>query len=128
MKRISPGTVTIGVIAILFGLLTAYAVRHYFGRPPMPGPKRQMATVVVPVSSPQPTSAAPGCKDCQKKQRAPGPAAQQIQPGTAARNVPTLAPPQDGSSLAAGGWFERGPRGQVIYVQVEAEAATPQRN
>ncbi|NQU25943.1 MAG: Flp pilus assembly protein CpaB [Candidatus Nealsonbacteria bacterium] len=33
MKRISPATVTIGVVAVLFGLVTAYVVRHYNDTP-----------------------------------------------------------------------------------------------
>lgn len=79
------------------------------GVPPVP---------VVPVSSQGSTSTGSGCKDCQKRPH----------PGTAARKVPTLAPPQGATSLAAGGRFEQGPRGQVIYVQVEAEGAGPERN
>jgi len=49
MKRISPGTVTVGVIAILFGLAAAYAAREYFrvkeleASPPQP----EMAQMVV---------------------------------------------------------------------------------
>jgi hypothetical protein len=88
------------------------------GLPPTPG-----TLWVMPVSSPESSPAGHrpagwlGCKDCQKKQ-----------PGTAAGNVPTLAPPQSTTSLAAGGQLQRGPRGQVIYVQVEADAAGPASN
>ncbi|MBN2474991.1 MAG: Flp pilus assembly protein CpaB [Pirellulales bacterium] len=50
MKRISPGTVTLGVVAILFGLVTAYAVRHYSTgevvQPPTPTPR--LGVVIVP--------------------------------------------------------------------------------
>jgi pilus assembly protein CpaB len=51
MKRISPGTVTVGVFAILFGLIAAYATRHLLNvKPAQPvavaGP--EMASVVVP--------------------------------------------------------------------------------
>ncbi len=50
MKRISPGTVTIGVFAILFGLGVAYAARHYLKQVPMLAPpaRPEMATIVVP--------------------------------------------------------------------------------
>ena len=50
MKRISPGTVTVGVLAILFGLAVAYAARHYLERtPPLERPPvRKTARVVVP--------------------------------------------------------------------------------
>jgi hypothetical protein len=47
--------------------------------------------------------------------------ADQSLPGTAAENVPTLAPPQSTATLATGHQFRQGRRGQVIYVQVEAE-------
>lgn len=51
MRRVSPATVTFGVLAILFGLATAYAVRQYL-KPPAPAPAKpapqpQMAEVVV---------------------------------------------------------------------------------
>jgi pilus assembly protein CpaB len=49
MKRISPGTVTIGVLAIVFGLVAAYAARHLLApgaAPQAAGPK--MAGVVGP--------------------------------------------------------------------------------
>ena len=111
MKRIRPGTATVAVIVILSGLLTAYVARHHFGAA-TEGPQRRTATVVAPAGhGPAGWS---GCKDCQKKQ-----------PGTAAGNVPTLAPPQSTTSLAAGGQLQRG---QVIYVQVEADAAEPAGN
>ena len=117
MKRISPGPVTVGVIAILSGLLTAYAACHYFGTP------------AVPASSQQPTPAVLGCKNCKKNQCPQVPAAAEpIPPVTAAATIPTLAPPQDTTSLAAGGRFEQGPRGHVVYVQVEAEGAGSQNN
>lgn len=50
MKRISPGTVTVGVIAILFGLVAAYAARRYFEQtaPAAQAPRPAMATIVVP--------------------------------------------------------------------------------
>ena len=111
MNRINRATVTVGVIAILAGLLTVCAVRHHF-------------------CSQQPTTAGSDCYDCRKKR--PGlaaPAGQQAQACTAPRNVPTLAPRQTpSSSLAAGTQVERDPRGQVVYVRVEAEQAGPQRN
>ncbi len=111
MNRINRGTVTIGVIAILAGLLTVCAARHHF-------------------CSQQPTTAGSDCDDCQKKQPGPAaPAVQQAHAGTAPRNVPTLAPPQTASSsLAAETRVEREPHGQVIYVRVEAEQAGPQRH
>jgi len=51
MKRISPGTVTVGVFAILFGLIAAYTARHLLDvKPVQPravaGP--EMASIVVP--------------------------------------------------------------------------------
>ena len=51
MKRISPGTVTVGVFAILFGLIAAYAARHLLDVEPVQPPivaGPEMATVVVP--------------------------------------------------------------------------------
>ena len=51
MKRISPGTVTVGVFAILFGLIAAYAARHLLNVKPVQPPVvagPEMATVVVP--------------------------------------------------------------------------------
>jgi len=51
MRRVSPATVTFGVLAILFGLGTAYGVRQYLKVPaPQPSPlaaRPQMADVVV---------------------------------------------------------------------------------
>jgi pilus assembly protein CpaB len=50
MKRITPGTVTVAVLAILFGLVSAYMARHYFQVTPAATAKAikpQMATVVV---------------------------------------------------------------------------------
>lgn len=50
MKRITPGTVTVGVLAILFGLVSAYAARHYLQAAPavqQAAARPQMATVVV---------------------------------------------------------------------------------
>lgn len=46
MKRISPATVTVGVVAILFGLVAAYTVRRYLEPPAAPAPA--MAMIVVP--------------------------------------------------------------------------------
>ena len=46
MKRISPSTVTVGVFAVLFGLVVAYAARHYFDTPEAKAPVRQTATVI----------------------------------------------------------------------------------
>ena len=50
MKRISPGTVSIGVFAILFGLGVAYAARHYLNQIPLlaPAARPKTATIVVP--------------------------------------------------------------------------------
>jgi pilus assembly protein CpaB len=48
MKRISPGTVTVGVLAILFGLVTAYVARRYFEAPAAKTAARPTATVVIP--------------------------------------------------------------------------------
>ena len=48
MKRIRPGTVTVGVVAILFGLLAAYVARHYFGKTPPRRTAATTATVIVP--------------------------------------------------------------------------------
>jgi pilus assembly protein CpaB len=46
MKRISPGTVTVGVLAVGFGLVAAYVVRHYSDASPVQTPTRQTAAVV----------------------------------------------------------------------------------
>lgn len=50
MKRISPGTVTVGVLAILFGLVAAYGARRYFDVTPLAQTqaKPKTAMVVVP--------------------------------------------------------------------------------
>ena len=51
MKRISPGTVTVGVFAILFGLVAAYAARHLLDVKPVQPPAvagPEMASIVVP--------------------------------------------------------------------------------
>ncbi len=50
MKRITPGTVTVAVFAILFGLASAYAARHYLQQTPpvaKAAPKAPTATIVV---------------------------------------------------------------------------------
>lgn len=50
MRRLTPGTVTLGVFAILFGLAAAYAVRRYLEVPPevaQPAPPAKTADVVV---------------------------------------------------------------------------------
>jgi pilus assembly protein CpaB len=81
-------------------------------------------TPAVPVSSQQSLPTEPGCKECQQKQVHPAPpTAGRIQPGAAARNVPTPAPLQGTASLAARESFQQGPRGRVIYVRAEAESA-----
>ena len=46
MKRISPATVTVSVLAILLGLVAAYTVRHALE--PVAAPPAAMATIVVP--------------------------------------------------------------------------------
>ncbi|MBN1911724.1 MAG: Flp pilus assembly protein CpaB [Pirellulales bacterium] len=51
MKRISPGTVTVGVLAVLFGLVAAYAARHLTAEGPaqvIPPEKPRLASVLVP--------------------------------------------------------------------------------
>ena len=51
MKRISPGTVTVGVFAILFGLIAAYTARHLLDVKPVEPPVQagpEMASLVVP--------------------------------------------------------------------------------
>jgi len=50
MKRISPGTVTVGVLAILIGLVAAYGARRYFAVTPLAQvqARPKTATVVVP--------------------------------------------------------------------------------
>lgn len=106
MKRISPGTVTLGVIAVGFGLLAACAIGRFFDDGPTQGPKAQTSTATVR-GLPQPAP---------------------IPPLAVARNVPTLAPPQSASSLTVGGRSEPGPRGRVIYVQVEVEGVGPEGN
>lgn len=49
MKRITPGTVTVGVLAIVFGLVSAYVARHYLQQTPVAqaSPQPQLVTVVV---------------------------------------------------------------------------------
>jgi Flp pilus assembly protein CpaB len=47
VKRIRLGTVTVAVMAILFGLLTVYVACHYFGAR-TEGPPRRTATVITP--------------------------------------------------------------------------------
>jgi pilus assembly protein CpaB len=50
MRRLTPGTVTIGVLAILIGLAAAYAARRYMAVPPQvaePAPRTPVAEVVV---------------------------------------------------------------------------------
>lgn len=50
MRRISPGTVSVGVVAILLGLVAAYTARRYFEQttPAPQTPRPAMATIVVP--------------------------------------------------------------------------------
>lgn len=50
MKRISPGTVTLGVFAILFGLVAAYVAKRYLDveTPVVKTPAKPTATVIVP--------------------------------------------------------------------------------
>jgi pilus assembly protein CpaB len=50
MKQVSPGTVTVGVLAILFGLVAAYAARHYLEDEPilLSKAKPKTASIVVP--------------------------------------------------------------------------------
>ena len=56
MRRISPGTVTIGVMAILFGLVAAYVIRQSMDRkevtvlPPPPPPPQGKRVVVATVN------------------------------------------------------------------------------
>jgi len=233
MKRISPGTVTVGVFAILFGLVAAYVVRHYLDGPAARSPTRQTAAVVtakvnlpkysrireqalevtqVPIKelpegavrnitvavSPKQTNKpilaqrygtlsvtlrssldeempaeAGGARDLvnpddllglalqalpeklEKKAQiwrggtmqestfpaervresleatvasGAGEPAPAVRVGAASGNVPTLAPPQDMPHPAAEPRFDRQPRGQVIYVQVEAEGAGGEKN
>ncbi len=110
MKRVRAGTLTVGMTAILFGLLTACVLRHYFGPP----------TPVVPKSAQDCSPSAAGGED-----RPP----ELSRPSTAAgQGVPTLAPPRERQDLAAGGRLEPAPHGQVILVHVEAQQADPKRN
>jgi Flp pilus assembly protein CpaB len=166
MKRIRPGTVTVAVIAILFGLLTAYVARHYFGAP-TEGPQRRRATVVAPaVDLPnysrireedletiqvpiedlpegavrtksralfrlakQTVTAGQAILERDLYALGEGPLpADQSPSSRAAENVPTLAPPQNTTSLAADSQFQQGLRGHVIYVQVEAEGTGEAEN
>lgn len=52
MSRITPGTVIVGIFAVLFGLVGAYGVRKYFqAEKPAPLPPTAPARQVVPVAS-----------------------------------------------------------------------------
>lgn len=50
MSRMSPGTLIVGIFAILFGLVGAYAVRKHFQKP-MAVAKREQQTYTVPLAS-----------------------------------------------------------------------------
>lgn len=224
MKRISPGTVTVGVFAILFGLVAACVVRHYLDGPAVRSPARQTAAVVtakvnlpkysrireqglevtqvpikeLPEGAVQNISRAlfrlvkgtimagqpileeklygvgevpllsdqlpPGYRAVTLQVDANSALNGMIQPeshvdvtltvkgervresleatvasgagepappvriSAASGNVPTLAPPQDMPHPAAEPRLDRQPRGQVIYVQVEAEGAGGEKN
>jgi Flp pilus assembly protein CpaB len=134
MKRIHPGAVTAGVVTALFGLLTACVLRHYCSGPTFKGPKGQTATVVTPKVNLPRSNPIQG-KDLERTAvpiedlpegvvRRNSRAAGQTRPSMAARQVPTLAPPQDPPSLP-GDRVVQGPRGQVVFVRVEAEGVSP---
>ena len=50
MRRISPGTITVGVIAIMIGLVVAYVVRRSLDAPPQSDSPAGVAVVVATVN------------------------------------------------------------------------------
>jgi hypothetical protein len=152
MKRTSLRAAAVGVIATVSGVLMAYAAWEYLGVPrhgagdspddklgalpisvhrkwehPLPAyesgssasRKRQMATkTAITAGGPIPESDLYAVGEVPLR-------ADQLPPGTPARNTPTLAPPQSPPVVAGGSRLARGARGQVIYVHVEAEEAGP---
>ena len=52
MSRITPGTVIVGIFAVLFGLVGAYGVRKYLqAEKPAPPPPAGPRTITVPLAS-----------------------------------------------------------------------------
>ncbi len=100
MKRIHTGTATLGAIAVLLGVLWFGVACYRLDSPSKSSPAAE-TSAEVPIAS---------------GQQEPSAAATENVPTV---NVPTLAPPQD-TLAAAGPRFERRPRGQVVYIQVEA--------
>lgn len=142
MKRISPGTVTVGVFAILFGLVAAYVVRHYLDGPAAPPGYRAVTLqvdansalngMIQPESHVDVTLTVKGERVRESLEATvasgAGEPAPAVRISAASGNVPTLAPPQDMPHPAAEPRFDRQPRGQVVYVQVEAEGAGGEKN
>ena len=100
MKRIHTGTATLGAIAVLFGLLWSGVVCYRLDSPSKSSPAAETSTVVPNASG----------------QQEPRAAATENVPTL---NAPTLAPPQE-TLAAEGPRYERRPRGQVVYIRVEA--------
>src|SRR3954447_10206040 len=51
MRRIRPGTVTVAMLAILFGLVAAYTARRYM-EPPPAAPERTVPVVMAKINLP----------------------------------------------------------------------------
>jgi hypothetical protein len=99
MKRIGPRMVTLGVLSVLFALVTASLVLDYVGHE----------------TAPAAPAFEPLCPDV-------------AEPASSEPKVPTLAPPRDTPVAAIRSRFDRRPQSQVVYVRVEAEQWGPQHD
>lgn len=107
MKRSSPGTVAVALLAILVGLPTFFLARHFFSTVAIRSPDRCQTDGNVPVAD---------ATRCDSQQP----------PAAESSRAPTLAPPQHPQPSDADFRVDQQPHGQVIYVHVEAEQVGPE--
>jgi hypothetical protein len=110
MKHVRRGLV-LGAMVILLGIAAAYS------------PHRDFQRASTPTESGTVCELAP-VENCDPDQTASTPSPSQHATGA----VPTLAPPRPAAGVAGGAACESGPRGQVVYVTIEAEATAARQN
>jgi hypothetical protein len=112
MKRIHWGTAAGAAVAVLLGVVAVCGAYRY-GRDTAHLDESKLGC-----------GCCAGVTVCEERPQAPAPCCAEAPEPTVAppQDVPTPAPPQDQPPLAVGTPPDVQPHGQVIYVQVQAEA------